>query len=282
MYTPYRISGVLILTDVNGLVTNDSTNATTYCWRIYVERLRTLSMQKLIPNFTIINSTGIGKLTITTIQPHCPLMSGTFSLNFGGLNITTPSGSQNIPYGVSSSDLQKGFNKIIGFENVQVDTVWNDAGYSVQFIITYYGYNGLVPHLIPSNANLAGGKTNTKPQVYAEVLREYASDLLVDPIDYPFLKSSAAVPNVLVTVNSLLSVCLTNCAYTFTWDTPLFTSLSLSGSKLNIAISSSSYTYTLSDVSIIFNGSPCPIVDTTAPISNFQCQLPINSDNTPT
>jgi hypothetical protein len=91
-------------------------------------------------------------------------------------------------------------------------------------------------------------------------------------------------PNVLVTVNGVPSVCTGNCAYAFLTDAPTLTTDSISGSILTLSLTDpSNINYNLNDVSVVFAGQTCTILNAgTSPISNFQCQLPINSDSTPT
>lgn len=118
IYTQYNISGVLIMTDTAGVVTTDQTLAQMYCWRIMMNTLRPTDIASLKPSFTSVD--GTGTLSVTIVQPHCPTLSGTFLLNMGGVFIITSSGNASIPFNVTAADLQSGFNKIVGFENVQV------------------------------------------------------------------------------------------------------------------------------------------------------------------
>jgi hypothetical protein len=151
-------------------------------------------------------------------------------------------------------------------------------------LISYYGYNSIVPPLVFSNANLNGGVSGTKPQLFFTEIRAYSSNLLVDPIDYPFLSMPSPQANVLVTVNGLPSVCTGNCIYSFLTNSPTLTADSISGSILTLSLTDpSNIGYSLNDVSVVFNNQPCTIINAaTSPISNFQCQLPTNSDLTPT
>jgi len=131
---------------------------------------------------------------------------------------------------------------------------------------------------------LAGGKSSTKPQVTLSVLRLQNSNLLVNPIDYNYLTTPSSKPNLLVTVNGLVSVCTGDCTYTFLTNPPLLTMATRSGSILTLALTDPAATnYTLSDVTISLAGQPCIILNPiTSTISNFQCQLPTNSDSSPT
>lgn len=115
-------------------------------------------------------------------------------------------------------------------------------------------------------------------------MRPYSSHLLVSPIDYPFLGTAHASPNVLVTVNGIPSVCLGDCSYTFLGTTPTLTSMSLTGTTLTLSISDPlSAGHALSDTSITLGGSTCTISNPgSATLANFNCELPANSDGTPT
>lgn len=122
--------------------------------------------------------------------------------------------------------------------------------------------------MVVNKVGLKGGKTGTSPQLIAEVLREYSPYILFDPIDDNFLKKASSAVNVLVKVNGLLSVCTSDCSYSFKWDVPALKSLTRTNSRLYLSISSSSYSYNLGDISIIFNGNYCPFA-TGSSISDF-------------
>jgi len=45
--------------------------------------------------------------------------------------------------------------------------------------------------------------------------RDHSSNILIDPIDYRFMRTSSDKPNVLVTVNDILAVAKSDNRYTF-------------------------------------------------------------------
>lgn len=166
---------------------------------------------------------------------------------------------------------------------VNLITPSNRQAYGATWIITYYGVYGLLPDIVANAAGLRGGLTGTSPQMTSSTLRSYSSNLLFDPIDYHFLSTASDKPNVLLTVNEIPSVCTGDCRYTFLTNTPLLTSDSISGSIVTLSLTDpASIGYTLGQVSVTIGGQPCTIINPTSPITNFQCQLPTNSDSTPT
>lgn len=153
--------------------------------------------------------------------------------------------------------------------------------YGATWLVTFFGINAQVPLMTVDNSFLIGGVAGTSPQVTAQELRAYSSDLLVNPIDFPFLSTPAPIPNVLVNVNSVPSVCIGNCGYTFLTNSPQLTAATISGPTVTLSLTDpSAINYQLTDVTIKIGGQPCTITNTAAPISNFQCQLPTNTDGT--
>jgi hypothetical protein len=67
--------------------TDNASIAVKYCWTITVDKLRTAAF--ISERFTLTYSSNFtGTFTQTIIQAHSPLISGTFTLDFGGaLNI---------------------------------------------------------------------------------------------------------------------------------------------------------------------------------------------------
>lgn len=127
-----------------------------------------------------------------------------------------------------------------------------------------------------------GGKTGTKPIVRSWTLRWYTPHLLFDPIDYTMLNTLSDQPNVLVTVKGLPSVCTGNCKYSFLTNTPKLLLASMAGSVVTLVMNDpGSLGYALSDVAISLAGQECKIIDESAPINNFKCQLPLNADSIP-
>jgi len=60
-----------------------------------------------------------------------------------------------------------------------------------------------------------GGKSGTSPSITFSTRREYSTNLLVDPIDYRWMKTYSDKANVMVKVNGIDSACNTDCRYTF-------------------------------------------------------------------
>ena len=150
-------------------------------------------------------------------------------------------------------------------------------------MITYYGVDTLIPDLTIDFINMHGGVAGTSPQMYASTLRWYSSHLLFDPIDFTLLNTASSQANVLVTVNDIPAVCTGDCKYTFLDNTPVLQSSSMSGSIVTLSLNDpGSIGYSLSDVTITIGGQSCTVINLSDPIGNFQCQLPVNSDSTPT
>lgn len=153
--------------------------------------------------------------------------------------------------------------------------------YGVTWLVSFIGYNGQLPLFVTDNTYLMGGVSGTKPQVTAIEIRPYSSDLLVNPIDYSFLSTPASLPNVLITVNGVPSVCLSDCGYTFLTNSPQLTAATISGPTVTLSLTDpSNIGYQLTDVTILIGGQPCAIINNAAPIGNFQCKLPVNADGT--
>lgn len=201
-------------------------------------------------------------------------------------NALSSGGTTALKSSISANDLQNAFRSITGFENTQVYILSNAnlQAYGANWVILYYGINSPLPDLVINYAGLLGGKTGTNPMMVARTLRSYSSNLLFDPIDYSFLHTVSDKPNVIVTVNGMPSVCLNDCGYTFLSNTPTVPSASLSGSVVTLSLTDpASLGFTLDAVTITIAGQPCTIINPGASsIGNFQCQLPVNSDSTPT
>ena len=99
-------------------------------WVVQVNNLRTTAQLaerfKFKPN-NLLNVTGTSQTwTQTTLQNHCPLISGTFTLDIGGQSIKTYDTTLktysifNIPYNVAAGTLQAALRQIVGFEKVEV------------------------------------------------------------------------------------------------------------------------------------------------------------------
>ena len=106
----------------------------------------------------------------------------------------------------------------------------------------------------------------------SSTLRYYSPNLLFDPIDYNLLSMDSNQPSVRVTVNSMPSVCIGSCSYSYLFDTPVLSSASLSGTTVTLSLTDpANLGFTLADVTATIGGQPCTIVDVNAPIDPFQC-----------
>lgn len=159
------------------------------------------------------------------------MINGSFSINIGGVELNNGI----IPYDISSSSLQNMLRGIRGLEKVEV-VQRSDLGYGYDgtWVILYKGYNGAIPPLYINTANLTGGITS--PTVNHTVLRNFSSSIVFEPIDYRFLTTPSEKPSVLVNVNQIPAVCISNCSYSFL---SLFeiVSMSLSNFTLHLTIS---------------------------------------------
>lgn len=209
-------------------------------------------------------------------------------MNYGSTPVTiwnsvTNALDANLPYNINQWALQAALRRIPGFQQVEVEQPHASAGYSYTILISYYGYNDVVPPVTASSAFLTGGKLGTVPTATFIELRAYSPNLLVNPIDFNYLSTDAAKANVLVSVNNLQGACVGNCEYTFIINEPVLTALSRANSLLDIQLSTANtLPYTLADTTIIFDGQKCSIVNVAASPSSFQCQLPVNTDSTAT
>jgi hypothetical protein len=98
-----------------------------------------------------------------------------------------------------------------------------------------------------------------------------------------YLSTPSSSANVLVHVNGIPSVCLGNCIYTFLSSSPQVTAASISGPTMTLTLTDPvPIGYTLADVTVTLGGQPCAINNITAPLDNFQCSLPANTDGTAT
>jgi len=94
------LTGVQTLYDSNLTVTTNPNNAYRYNWRIFVKKLRTSTHIKEV--FTITYSsdyTGTQSFTQTIVQPHGPLISGTWTLALDNYQLSV-SGSTSLRFNV--------------------------------------------------------------------------------------------------------------------------------------------------------------------------------------
>lgn len=284
-FKSYPVTGVRETYDSNGSITSDPALIVTYAWILTIPLARSTAHVNTViaPNY--VNYVGPTNFTQTNIHPHGPLISGTFTLQVNG-NALKYSGSTALPSSISAASLQASFRSITGFENVQVSLISDSTyqAYGAIWIITYQGINGVLPDLVVNTAMLLGGQTGTSPQMFSSTLRYYSPRLLFDPIDFTLLNTPSDKPNVLVKINDIPSVCTGDCRYTFLVNSPVVSSDSISGSVVTLSLTDpASVGYTLDQVTVTIAGQPCTIINPgSSSISNFQCQLPVNSDSTPT
>jgi hypothetical protein len=131
---PYVLSVVRNIYDSNGnnLTTTTGAARIDYVTSIYLLRPASAISQ----NFKLTYYGYTGTLTTTFTQTHSPLITGTFILTMGGINITV-SGSANIPYNVAANTLQNSISsQIQGFQYVDVYLASQyGCGYSCTWII---------------------------------------------------------------------------------------------------------------------------------------------------
>ena len=91
----------------------------------------------------------------------------------------------------------------------------------------------------------------------------------------------AAGPNIQVTSNGILAGCIGDCSYTFITDGPEVTAQSLTGATLTVTMTDpQSWAVANSDLSVKLGGSVCTIASGT--MTSFTCDLPTNTDGSPT
>jgi len=88
-------------------------------------------------------------------------------------------------------------------------------------------------------------------------------------------------PNVRVTVSGIPSACNTDCTYTFLTSVPVIDAVSLNGYTLSLTLSDpGQINAPLNKITVILDDQPCTNLQGT--MVSFTCELPRNSDNTPT
>jgi hypothetical protein len=272
-FSPYQISVVRTIYDSTGAVTNDTTVASRieYVVSIFLLRNTSYSAEDFIKTYT--NYTGT--FTKTLGLTHSPLISGTFTLSIGGVSFP------NISYNAGAGTIQASINTINGYEQVLVDQVSQyGAGISNTWIIRYLGVNNAIPNVTVNGAGLSGGMTS--PTINVIVRRPYSSSITFDPVDYRFLNTYSAQPNVQVSTNGIPAICSGNCGYAFK-DVFNISSLSLNGSTISLALitSPSNLTINLTSIGIWVQNLPCPIDASATSITALTCTLPTNADLTP-
>lgn len=210
---------------------------------------------------------------------HSNLMGGTWGLSIDFITVAlVTSGSSHLYYNIDATSLENSIRKIPGYEQVQV-TLYSPnnlgCGYSCVWTITFVGVTKS-PIIRVDPTGLTGGSSS--PTVSVNILRPYSTSITF-VVDYNFVHTYTNNINVLVTVNKIPSVCLTNCSYTFI-DATKITALSLTGSTINFAISNpKSLSFTYSDITVTANGMPCTVSQ--GPLSGLSCSLQTNNDSSP-
>ena len=216
----------------------------------------------------------------TGTQTHSPFVSGTFTLAYGA-------SSKEFSYGVGASTVESWIRGLdTALANVEVyRTVakgWN-CDYGCTWIIQYEGAklaaNGNTIDILITANTLSGASTT--PTIARSIRRNFSTNQLISPIDYQLMRTAGTMHPVEVTVNSIPAVCSTNCGYQFK-DTGKVTALSRSGTALTLTISDPLATgYTLTNVYVSVAGQNCGIDTSVGSIASFNCEMALNTDNTP-
>ena len=161
-----------------------------------------------------------GTFTEERTQTHSPLISGTFSLTIGGMQVSSKSGSTDLSYAISFSDLQSAIrssaaaNNVVGFDRVEVSAASVDGcEYGCEWIIQYKEYKGSIPSVTVNGASLVGGAST--PGIFYTTIKTHSTAIIHSPIDFRFLNTQSNMINVLVEVNGVPAICTGNCGYTF-------------------------------------------------------------------
>ena len=167
----------------------DSSRALRFQYTVTVSSFRSAGTVSTDNNIKVwVQSQNTSKATIsrTQVRPHSDLISGTFTIDMGGINInlydstTKAYTNPNIPYDISNSDLQTAFRQLNGFGQVNVrrNEVSNNAAYGATWIIYFTGYNGDIPDLVLNSAGLLGGGAGTPSTVTAMTRRQFSTNFI--------------------------------------------------------------------------------------------------------
>lgn len=72
---------------------------------------------------------------------------------------------------------------------------------------------------------MTGGADGTSPTIQMITLQNYKTDISVRVIDHTFLYAANQGPKVVVTVNGLMGVCLSDCSYKYNEASPKVTQI---------------------------------------------------------
>ena len=144
-----------------------------------------------------------------------------------------------------------------------------------KWVIYYIGYNLDLPDLVVSGAGLLGGKAGTLPQILSATRRDFTTNLFVDSIDYRWMRTFSAKPNVRVTVSGIPSACNTDCTYDFLATVPTVTAASLTGAVLSLTLEDPApLNAALTAITVFLDNQPCTGI--TGTMTSFTCTLPTN------
>lgn len=190
-------------------------------------------------------------------------------------------GNTSIPFNVTASTLQSAVRSsgIVGFNNIEIGS-YSDYGcqYSCSWIISYKGFNNVVPSITASPVGLSGGATS--PTLTTSTRRNYSPNIVFDPIDYRFLNTVSAGINVQVKTNGVPAVCTGTCLYTFNTYTEI-TALSYSGTTLSLALSDpTSANFVINTITVTVGGQPCT-VNGGSTLASLTCTMAANTNGSP-
>ncbi len=73
--------------DANDTVTTDPTQAYKYVWTVYVKYARPTNVTRVVLTPLFVGYSGTQSFTQTTVQPHGPVIVGSFGLMIGGQTV---------------------------------------------------------------------------------------------------------------------------------------------------------------------------------------------------
>ena len=156
-----------------GLTTTVATTGNTRTWTVSIYHLRNNAHYEDLTfigtGLTAANNTQVSWQEVQT-RAHCPLISGTFTINVGGVAVALYDSStqgytnSDLPYDISEGNLQNALRQIVGFEKVEVVRKLYPQ-YGATWVISYFGYNQDVPDMVVSGAGLTGGLSGTNPTI---------------------------------------------------------------------------------------------------------------------
>ena len=124
------------------------------------------------------------------MQTFSSLISGTFKIQFGGLQLSyinprTNQNTTNLDYNVDASYIEQTLKKINGLKNIRV-TREGDPNYGANWTKFYQNYTAEPPLHIFDSTGLQGGRAGTSPNITAISLQSYKTNI-VNLVDYNFL-----------------------------------------------------------------------------------------------